>query len=166
MLGLPKKVLRDKEIVDTLSLDQTFPFHTRIELISPTDDEFVFLWEINQSAKNTIRISLHVQDNDSNIGLMRVDFNSGHRNPEMISDLLPKRFHVYAGKQFSNDDHHIHYHVEGYKSLAWAIPLVDDPFKMKTLDETNFNNSLINSIYQFAQAINIETNITINPLLI
>lgn len=167
LLKLPKKILSGKEVVNEYRFDQPFPFQRRIELISPVDDEFTFLWDIKQSAKNMIRINLHVQDDDSNIGLLRVDFNSGHRNPEAISDLLPERFHPYAGKEFSNNEHHVHYHVEGYKSLAWAIPLFDDEFEIKNLSEgANFNTTFIETIVSFAKTINLETKIIINPLLL
>lgn len=165
LLKLPKKILSDKDTVNSYTINQNFPFNIRLELLS-TDDEFTFLWVITQSTKSTIRISLHVQDNDSNIGLLRIDFNNGHKNPETISDTLPLQFHAYVGREFSKNDHHIHYHVDGYKSLAWAIPLTDDSFKIKNLDETDFNICLANIVYLFAQTINVETKITINPLLI
>ncbi|GHT48731.1 hypothetical protein AGMMS49982_00600 [Bacteroidia bacterium] len=72
-----------------------------------------------------------------------------------------------TGKIFSNNEHHIHYHIEGYKSLAWAIPLTDDEFEVKELNEGNdFNNSLANAVRLFAKTINIETEITINTLLL
>ena len=167
LLKLPKKMVHEKEVLDDFIMNQVFPFRKRFELVSPDDDEFVFLWEINQSAKDIVRISLHVQDNDSKIGLFRVDFNSGHKNPETKTDSLPERFYPYVGKEFTKDEHHVHYHVEGYKSLAWAIPIINDEFEIKSIeDDKNINYNLINVITLFAKTINIETKISINPLLL
>ncbi|GHT38746.1 hypothetical protein AGMMS49965_03020 [Bacteroidia bacterium] len=167
LLSLPKRIVENNNLLNTITINQEFPFNKRFELISEKDDEFTFLWEIQQSKKNTIRISLHYQENDSKIGLLRIDYNGGHINPETISDSVPEKFHPYAGKEFSNNEHHIHYHIEGYKSLAWAIPLTDDEFEVKELKEGNdFNNSLANAVRLFAKTINIETEITINTLLL
>ena len=167
MLKLPKKIVENDQLLVQLTIDQEFPFNKRFELVSEKDDEFTFLWEIQQSKKNSIRVSFHHQENDSKTGLLRVDYNSGHKNPENISGQLPERFHPYAGKDFSNDEHHIHYHVHGYKSLAWAIPLNEDEFEIKELnDGADFNNTFAGIIKQFAKTVNIETVITINTLLL
>ena len=166
LLMLPKKVLKGNDLLSQMTVNQKFPFQERFELLSEKDDEFSFLWEINQSAKNSLRISLHLQENESKIGLLRIDFNGGHTNPEIINEFVPERFHQYAGKYFTNDEHHIHYHVQGYKSLSWAIPLVDDDFEIKTIDSEDINESLKEVIILFAKAVNIETIITINTLLL
>lgn len=167
LLKLPKKILENEQLLDKLIIDQVFPFNKRYELVSDKDDEFTFLLEIQQSKKNSIRVSFHHQENDSKTGLLRIDYNSGHKNPENISELLPVKFHPFAGKYFTNDEHHIHYHVQGYKSLAWAIPLVADEFEIKELnDGADFNNTLANIIKKFAKTINIETAITVNTMLL
>ncbi|MDR3094990.1 MAG: hypothetical protein LBU62_10200 [Bacteroidales bacterium] len=166
LLKIPKKIVKGEELLLQLTMEQRFPFNERFELISEEDKEFTFLWEIHQSEKNTLRVSLHVQENDSKTGLLRVDFNSGHKNPETINAYLPEKFHPYAGQQFTNSEHHIHYHVQGYKPLAWAIPLVDDNFEIKTLEEKDFNQTLSRIITLFAKTVNIETIITINTLLL
>lgn len=137
----------------------------RCELVSELDADF--LLEIQQSKKNSIRVSFHYQENDSKMGLLRVDYNSGHKNPEEVSNLLPEKFHPYAGKYFSNSEHHIHYHVEGYKSLAWAIPLVADDFEIKELDPgQSFNSTLVEILQLFVKVINLETKIIVNELFI
>lgn len=167
MLKLPKKIVENDQLLDFLIIDQAFPFSKRFELVSEKDDEFTFLLEIQQSKKNSIRVSLHHQENDSKTGLLRVDFNSGHKNPETISELLPEKFHPYVGKDFSNHEHHIHFYVHGYKSLAWAIPLKEDEFEIKELnDGADFNNTFAGIIKLFAKTVNIETVITINTLLL
>lgn len=167
LLKLPKKIVGPEGLLESLMIDQQFPFNQRFEMISAKDDEFTFLLEIKQSQKKSIRVSFHHQENDTKTGLLRVDYNSGHQNPAEISALVPEKFHPFVGKTFSNREHHIHYHVQGYKSLAWAIPLVDDDFQIKELNVgSQFNNALADIIKLFKKTINLETVMTINPLLL
>lgn len=167
LLKLPKKVVENGTLLDKLTIDQKFPFSARFELISEKDDEFTFLWEVQQSKKNSIRASLHYQENDSKTGLLRIDYNSGHKNPEVITEFLPGKFHAFAGKCFSSDEHHIHYHVQGYKPLSWAIPLNMDDFEIKELNHgPDFSSTFVDIIKLFAKTVNIETEITVNTLLL
>lgn len=167
LLKLPKKVVINETLLDKLIIDQKFPFNSRYELVSEKDEEFTFLWEIQQSNKNSIRVSFHHQEDDSKTGLLRVDYNSGHKNPEDISESVPERFRPFAGKYFLNSEHHIHYHVQGYKSLAWAIPLSIDKFEIKELkDGAEFNSTFAKIIRMFAKTVNIETEISVNELLL
>jgi len=166
LLNLPKKIFKGDELLSNITINQEFPFQERFELLSKDDDEFSFLWEIRQSAKNALKISLHVQEDDSKIGLKRIDYYGGHKNPENINEFVPEKFHQYAGKEFANCEHHIHYYVQGYKPLAWAIPLIDDDFEIKTIESEEFNKSFSNIVILFAKTINIETIITINTLLL
>lgn len=166
-LDLPKKIVQGDKILDRFTIDQAMPFNQRYELVSEVDSDCTFIWIINQSAKNSIRVSLHYQDNDSKTGLVRIDYNGGHRNPSSITDALPDMFHPYVGKQFKNHEHHIHYHVEGYPSLAWAIPLIDDEFEIKELDDNpQFYATFARIIQLFAKTVNIETKLDINTLLL
>lgn len=167
LLKLPKKIVENERILNSLTINQEFPFNKRYELVSEKDEEFTFLLEIIQSKKISIRVSIHYQENDSKTGLLRIDYNGGHKNPEIITEFLPEKFHPFAGKDFSNSEHHIHYHVQGYKPLAWAIPLEIDEFDIKELnDDVNFNYTFAEIIRLFAKTVNIETAITINTLLL
>lgn len=166
LMQLKKKVLQNDTALDQLTINQEFPLHLRFELVSAEDDDFSFLWEITQSAKNSIRISLHFQEDESKIGLFRVDYNSGHRNPETANGTLPPKFIPYVGKWFSNEENHVHYHVEGYKSLAWAVPIEDSEIPTKEITGNDTNVQLVSAIQEFAKIINLETVITINTLLL
>lgn len=166
LLQLPKKVVNKEELLDKLSIDQKFPFNARYELISESDIEFTFLWEIKQSSKNKIKISLHHQENDSKTGIFRIDYNGSHTNPMTANEFVPEKYHSFVGKYFNNE-HHVHYYVEGYKPLAWAIPLSADEFEIKDLgNKSDFNITFAKVIVEFAKAINLKTIITVNPLLI
>ena len=166
LLQLKKKIILNDEVKDRITIQQACPMNLRYDLVSNDDDEFSFLWEISQSSKNNLRISLHFQEDESKIGLLRVDYNSGHHNPEVARDDLPEPFKPYIGKWFSNEESHVHYHVEGYKSLAWAIPIGISEMPTKEINGNDTNAQLISAIQEFARLINLETVITINPLLL
>jgi len=61
---------------------------------------------------------------------------------------------------------HIHYYVQGYRTLQWAIPLTDASFEIKEINPNDFNRTFVKIIKLFAKTINIETKITINTRLI
>jgi hypothetical protein len=165
LLKLPKKILnKEGNLLPQITINQKYPFYERFELLSEKDDEFSFFWQIKQSSKNTLQISLHVQEDDSKTGLLRIDYNGGHTNPQIINKYVPERFHMYAGKQLTES--HVHYYVQGYQPLAWAIPLEKDDFAVKEISGNNFNTTLTEIIKLFAKTINIETVININTLLL
>ena len=74
LIHLKKKIFQDDKVIDNLVIDQIFPLRLRYELVSNEDDDFSFLWEIIQSSKSAFRISLHFQEDESKIGLFRVDY--------------------------------------------------------------------------------------------
>lgn len=51
LLTLPKKILDKGTLASEIVIHQTFPLTARYELISEEDDEFTFLWVIQQSKK-------------------------------------------------------------------------------------------------------------------
>ena len=166
LLELPKKIIVNDSIQDNLTIGQKSLFHARFKLISEKDEEYTFLWEINQSKKHRIKISFHFQENDSETGLIRIDYNGSHQNPDIKSPSLPEKFHPFVGKHFK-DEHHIHYYVQGYRYLAWAIPLTKSDFKIKELrNDSEFNNTFVEIIKLFAKTVNIQTKITVNQVLL
>jgi len=164
LLKLPKKVEINGVLENSLAFTQPFPFSERYTLISPDDTDFTFIYEIYQSKKNQFKLTLHLMDCDTRIGLLRVDYSGQHENPQTITENVPAVFHPFAGKFFNYNDHHIHYYVEGYKTtLDWALPLTNDEFPVKEITETN---DILKAFYRFNEIINLQTEFKINPLLI
>ena len=126
-------------------------------MASEQDTDFAFFLEFFQSSKQHLRLSLHFQEDETSIGLLRVDFHSRHPNPVEINEYLPEIFKPYAGQWIEGS--HIHYYVQGYKPLAWAIPLqVDNSFAIKQFtDETQ----VANIITTFGQKVNLQTQLSI-----
>lgn len=134
----------------------------RINLFSPEDDEWKFIVEINRSKKSQLRISLHHQENNTKIGLLRIDYSSGHTNPEIANDFVPDFLKPYANEQI--DMPHIHFQVDSYKDLAWAIPLTD--YKEFDVLEIITSEDYSNAIIAFANKVNIITKFTIQQAII
>ena len=163
LLLLPKYIVETDRKLETKQFDQPAIWDMRFILIGENNgDAFEFLWEIWQSPKNTIKMSLHHQDEETKTGLFRVDYNSGHINPAELTVNVPPKFHPFVGKHFSIEEHHVHYHVEGYKSLAWALPIDNDDFPHKNMN----NQNMVEIVEEFASTINLQTNLLINRRLL
>ncbi len=103
-------------------------------------------------------------DDDTKIGILRVDFNGQHENPHTINDNVPDFLKPYVGMFFNYNEHHIHYFVEGYRtSLDWAIPLNDDNFPVKKISNSN---DIIEVFLGFNKLINLITEFQINQRMI
>lgn len=164
LLKLSKKVEQNGQLIDRLVFAQSSPFTLRYTLISPDDDEFVFLYDVTQSTKNHFKLTLYLLEDETKIGLLRVDYNGQHINPETITDKVPDIFHPFAGKFFDYHEHHIHYYVEGYKTtLDWALPLTNDEFPVKSISGPN---DIIQAFLSFNKIINLKTEFIINGLLL
>lgn len=157
LLGTPKKVELNGNLVDVVNINGDFPLSKRLTLISEQNSEISFIWEINQSSKNSLRLSLHHQEDEFKTGLLRVDYNGTHRNPAEITMDVPEIFQPFVGVQINES--HIHYAIEGYRSLAWAIPLTNDKFPIKTITDENKDDNFANAIKEFAKTINLQTTI-------
>jgi uncharacterized sporulation protein YeaH/YhbH (DUF444 family) len=101
-------------------------------------------------------------DNDTKTGLLRVDFNGRHENPEEVIENLPEDLLPLAGKFFDYNEPHIHYHVEGYKQMAWAKP-VKDNFPVSNITSST---DVLSAFHAFNTIIALETRFTINPILL
>src|SRR5437867_1095977 len=98
LVKLSKRLERGGIILDNYTINQQFPFQHEFNLISPDDPEYVFLYEVNQSAKNQFKMTLYFMENDAKIGLLRIDFNGQHENPQNISENVPSYLTPFAGK--------------------------------------------------------------------
>jgi|SRR6185437_5448709 len=154
LLKIPKKVKLKGILEDQIEFQTNLPIQSYFILTSPEESEFSFLYDINQSSKNHFKLSLYLMCEDTKVGLLRVDYNGQHINPEGLIDTLPEKFHKYAGKFFEYDEPHIHYNVDGYKNLVWALPLENDLFEVKSL---NNQNDVVSAILHFNKLINLET---------
>ncbi len=135
---------------------------TRLILTNPDEPEYSFLFEVTSHRKITFKISLHHQEDNTKEGLMRVDYKGGHKNPEGINSFVPEVVKPYAGYFFQNEPH-IHVYVEGFKDLAWAVPLSVYDFPVLEINNTD---DFIRSINAFAKEINITTPFVIQNALL
>ncbi len=126
----------------------------RYTLYAEQEPDYSFLPDIRRSSKRALKITLHFQEDDSKTGLLRIDYHEQHRNPLEIKNSSPDRFKPYAGKWFDYREHHLHYYVEGYTPLAWAIPLVNDDFPLKTIRAVS---DIFSVIQAFSRRINLKT---------
>lgn len=166
LLAIEKKILdNDDNFLDSYVIDMEPALRLRIGLGSEYDGNLRFELNITQSRKFQIRINLHLLDDDSKIGLSRLDYNSSHRNPASFTDDTPMELRKYAGKWFANESH-IHYAVNGFSDLAWAAPLSEIDFPVKDINKENLYGTFGKAIQSFAGYLNIRTKIIINPLAI
>lgn len=164
LIKLTKKVETNGKLNDSLTFDQPIPFNKRYTLGTEENKDLIFLYEINQSKKHLLKLTLYLMDDDTKIGLLRIDFSGQHKNPETVKDNVPPHFHPYAGKFFNYNEHHIHYYVEGYKTpLDWALPLTADDFPIKKIKN---NNDILKAFYSFNKIINLITVFNINEKLL
>mgnify|MGYP005858326125 FL=1 len=159
LLGLDKYVVQNGDIVDSYLLDIHYPMSFRLILSAPDDLDQNMLVDIKESEKKSLKISLHHQDNNTQNGLLRVDYYSRHQNPVDILDSVPEKFRPFAGQWLDDYAGHIHYVVDGYKPLVWAIPLEVDGFPVKKL---NGIEDYTNTLNAFFQKINLKTAIRYN----
>ena len=147
LIKLPKNILGGETTIN-ISDEKS-----RFALSIPDEPEYEFLFEITSHRKITFKISFHNQENNTKEGLIRVDYKGGHKNPETITDFVPEIVKPYVGYFFQNEPH-IHIYVEGFKDLAWAIPLTAYNFPVLDINNTD---DFMKAINAFAKEINIVT---------
>lgn len=159
LIGLDKYIFLDGGFSESFLIDIKYPMNFRLPLSSRSDLDQSLLVNIKESEKKSLKISIHHQDNNTQNGLLRIDFNSRHLNPVTIIPTLPEVFKAFAGQWLDGHGGHIHYVVDGYKPLSWAIPLEVDGFPVK---ELNNREDYINTLSAFFQKINLKTKIKYN----
>ena len=135
---------------------------SRFILNNNNDPGYEFLFEITSNRKITFKISFHNQENNVKEGLIRIDYKGGHKNPESITDFVPENVRKYVGYCFVNEPH-VHLYVEGFKDLAWAIPLTDYDFPVLDIKNTDDFGAAINA---FSKEINIITPFNIQNAIL
>lgn len=152
-----EKVLKDP----LLEVDLTQK-KNRIYLISPNERNYEFFIEVTANHKISFKTTLHHQEALTNIGLLRVDFKGTHQNPAEINNFVPEELKPYVGKWFTINEPHMHFYVEGYKPLAWAIPLKLNEFG---INEDYSNVQISDLLLTFARKINVTSIIKIHDSL-
>lgn len=157
LIGLDKYIVQDGETDKPFLLNIEYPMDFQLLLYTPDDLDQNLMIDVKESEKKSLKISLHHQDNSTQNGLLRVDFYSRHLNPANLIPTVPEKFKPFAGLWLDNYNGHIHYVVDGYKPLAWAIPLDADDFPVKELIK---REDYINALKAFFDKINLKTIIT------
>ncbi len=130
----------------------------RIDMVSINKPNLKFYLDIFSSKKIHLKLSLHNAESLNNIALLRIDFKGTHTNPMEANEKVPKKLLKYTGKFFTPEEPHIHIYVEGYKSLAWAMPLSVSDFPIKDLQGmSEISDLLIN----FGKEINLKSRLNI-----
>ncbi len=152
-----QKVLKDTHTSEIVLKNE----RTNLDLMSPEDRKWEFKVQYYSNKRVSFKISIHHLETNTNIGLMRVCYNSGHKNPEIASTRVPDFLKPFAGA--SLDDSHIHFFVQGYKDLAWALPLKSHDFPAKKI--TSYDEYM-EAVKSFNKAINLISPISIlKPIL-
>jgi len=129
-----------------------------LELYAPTDKEYDFRIDISTNSKIILKASFHHMESNSFIGLLRIDFKGRHSNPNTINEFVPHNIKQYVGRNFDIDEPHMHIFIQGYRPLAWAIPLTDTKFKNKEFKEYE---DLSEIIFNFAKEVNLTSKFLI-----
>ncbi|WP_102408723.1 DUF6978 family protein [Parabacteroides bouchesdurhonensis] len=160
LLNKVKYIYEDNEFLQTYTIDIEKDFDIRLNL-SSEDRENTFLLRIQRSRKNSLKITLHHQDDETRFCLLRVDYNgASHSNPITIKDTVPVKFRPFAGMVLNCN--HVHYHVEGYPTAAWAIPLEKDDFEAKIISSKDFNITFAEVVACFSKTINLQSKIKLS----
>lgn len=160
---LVKKLISlPKEIVGGTTTINLTDEKIRLSLNNEDEPEYDFLFEISSNKKITFKISLHNQEDNAKEGLIRIDYKGGHKNPESMNTFLPDFVKPYIGYFFVNEPH-VHIYVEGYKNLAWAVPLTEYNFPILDINNTDDFSKAISA---FAKEINIVTPFVIQNAIL
>jgi hypothetical protein len=163
LISLPKKVKMNNIVQEIIHMDQNVPFHVSYMLVSEQEVGYIFLYDIKQGKKNHFKLSLYLMDNDTRLGLVRIDYSGQHNsNPVEINEYVPVEFELYAGKFFKYGEPHIHYYIEGYKPMAWAIPLSCIDFRIQQIKS---HADVISAFNAFNELISLNTKFMINTVL-
>ncbi len=154
LLNIRKKIVISDKLMDEIDFNHEPPIKIQYKLVTIEEEYTVeFLYNINQGTKNMFKISLYLMYNDNMVGLVRLDFSGTHYNPHEVTEDIPEQFMKYVGKKFDYEPH-IHYHLKGYKPLAWALPISEIGFEF---DKIESHNDIIRTCLKFNEMISCVT---------
>lgn len=154
LLEMGKKIWQKGNLLDVYPFEFPEDDSVRYDMKS-LDRRYSFLLQIRQKLDHT-KITFHFQENQRFIGLLRIDFNGPpHQNPEVVNESVPDWLAKYQGRCIEGS--HVHYYVQGYRSLAWACPLKADGFPVKTMQGIQDFDRALNA---FCQRIHLLTKFT------
>lgn len=157
LLNLEKFLKEPNQVID-LSKKKN-----RLELVSYSDSDCEFWVEITSNQKIILKTSIHHLECNHYVGLLRIDFKGGHRNPEEITSSVPDFVKPFVGEWIEPNIPHMHVFVEGYRDLAWAVPLSSTPFPINNIKDIN---DLYDLIVNFANYINLKSTLTIQSAIL
>lgn len=156
LINLPKEI---EGGFTTINLNDE---KSRLYLKNIDEPQYNFLLEVSANKKISFKVSFHSQEDNTKVGLIRIDYKGGHKNPETITSEVPDLLKPYVGYWFTNEPH-IHIYVEGYNNLAWAAPL--NVYNFPILDINNFDDFAA-ALNSFSREINITSPFNVlKPLL-
>lgn len=158
LLDLPKEIVGNNKKVKLNSSKNRFLLFTK------DISEYKFLFDISNNQKRFFKISLHHQESNTHKGLLRVDFNGGHKNPPKANENVPLFLRQYEGQII--EDTHIHFVVEGYKDLAWAMPLNENTLEHFSVFRVNNFQDFREAILSFSKKISLKTQLDIPEVLL
>lgn len=161
-ISVPKVVIDNgaPKGVYEIDLSKSNDFRIALSPSDAIDKSGKFLLRVRISSKMRAKISLHTQENDMRYCLFRVDFNGPcHTNLFDVNEYVSDELKPYAGMIIGSN--HVHYHVQGYPSASWAIPVDNDPFPVKDVSIDNFNKCFNDAIIAVSDVIHLETRIVV-----
>lgn len=96
LLQLDKYLVGGKKLMNNYNLDIQFPMSFRLTLITQENLDQNLLIDIKEIGKQSLKISLHHQDNGAQSGIMRIDYNGRHIKPSEFLPSLPEIFRPTA----------------------------------------------------------------------
>ena len=151
LIDTPKYLENPDQIID---LDVP---KLRIDLISREEPDYRFFIQVISSRKMQFKMTLHSQEKKTSIPLVRIDYKGSHTNPDSILDTVPEYLKRYAGREFTREAH-IHFYVQGYKLLVWAMPLSDYDFQIQRLSS---NSDYVDALVDFAKLLKVQSELNI-----
>lgn len=106
-------------------------------------------------------------EKESHVGIFRVDYVSSdsiHHNPAIATEDVPDYLKPFVGKDIVGP--HAHFNVAGYRTLQWAVPLINTDFEIKSIVDAKNMINVASAILAFAKYINVKTPITAQQSLI